>query len=385
LRIKEVNARKILNSVGNYSIEIKIETELGAFKASVPKGTSVGKHEVKDYAGGITTAVKNVNKKVKPLLKKIRITVLQDILDFESKTEKLGGHVVLAISYVLLKALAAEKKIAVWQIFNKNKKMPQLLNKIIGGGKHTGKNAATFQEFLVLQDFKNIEKNLALHKEVGEWWGFWGKDLEGGWVINASDEKVLEIIRKFGKDAEIGVDVAASSFYEDGRYIYKNVSPFTKDGMIFLPKLSKEKIQQIAHIKKLQENYNIYYIEDPLEEEDFKGFAELTQQIGKNTLIVGDDLFVTNPERLKKGIQLGACNACIVKPDQIGSLAKTIEFVQLAKKHNYTTIISHRSGETNEDIIADLAVGLQIPIIKIGLVGGERVAKLNRLFEIEGE
>ncbi len=385
MKIKNVSARKILNSVGIYSIEVTIETDKGKFKASTPQGTSKGKHEVKGFVGGINSAIKNVNKKVKPLLKKTKFNKLNDILKFEEKTKKFGGNVTLAVSFSLLKALAADKKVPVWKLFTKIKKLPMLLNKIIGGGKHGGKQSPTFQEFLVLQKLKDIDKNLKLHKEIGKDWGFWGKDLEGGWVLNVPDEKALEILRRYDNKSKIGLDIAASGFYKDGKYIYRSVSPIRKDGKISLPKLSKNNSEQMAFVKKLQEKFDIYYIEDPLEEDDFRGFAELTKDIGKKALIVGDDLFVTNPERLKKGIKLGACNACIVKPDQIGSLSKTIEFVQLAKKYKYTPIISHRSGETNENVLADLAVGMQIPIMKIGLVGGERVSKINRLFEIVGE
>jgi enolase len=385
MKVKDISVRKILNSVGDYSIEVKIKTKSGEFKASTPQGTSKGSHEVKEYAGGINTSIKNINRKIKPIIKKSVFSNVKDILAFEEKTKKFGGNVVIAISYSLLKALANEKKVPVWKLFTKTKKMPALLNLMIAGGVHAGKQSPTFQEFLVLRKFKDLNKNLELHKEIGKDWGFWGKDLEGGWVINASHERAFKIIRDYDKNSRIGTDVAASEFYRDGKYVYRKLSLIRKNEKIMPPKKIKDRTEQIMHIKELREKYNIYIIEDPLQEDDFKGFAELTKSFGKNTLIVGDDLFVTNPERLKKGIKLGACNACIVKPDQVGSLSKTIEFVNLAKKNSYTPIISHRSGETNETILADLAVGLQIPIMKIGISGGERVSKINRLFEIVGE
>ena len=385
LKIKKIYARKILNSASEFAIEVTVETEKGIFKSSAPKGTSKGKHEVKEYVGGIDSAIKNVNTKIKRIIKKQKINNLSDILSFEEKTKKYGGNVTISISFSLLKALAAHNNMPVWKLFTKTKRMPMLLNKMIGGGEHAGSRSTTFQEFLSLQKLKDVKKNMALFKNIGKDWGYYGRDLEGGWVIDVSDEKALKILRDYDKNNKIGVDIAASTFYKNGRYIYKKMSPMRKNGMIVMPKLSKDSIEQLKFIEHIREKYNLYIIEDPFQEDDFKSFSELTKRIGKNTLIVGDDLFVTNPERLKKGAKLGAGNACIVKPNQIGSLSKTIEFVKIAKKYKYTPIISHRSGETNDNILSDLAVGLQIPIMKIGISGGERVSKINRLIEIMGE
>ena len=385
MKVKNITARKILNSISNYTLEVSVKTEKGLFKASVPSGTSKGKYEVKDYIGGIDTAVKNVNTKVKRIIKKTKFSSLKDILAFEEKTSKFGGNTTLAISYALLKALAAEKKIPVWKLFTKKKTIPLLLNKMIGGGEHAGRESPTFQEFLVMQKLKNVDKNVKLFKKIKSDWQPLGRDLEGGWVLNISDEKALKILREYDKKSKVGVDIAASTFYKDGKYSYKKILPVKKNGTIAMPKLSKDSTEQMAFVEHLAEKYDIYYIEDPFQEDNFRSFAELTKRIGKNKLIVGDDLFVTNPERLKKGAKLGAANACIVKPNQIGSISKTIEFVKLAKKYGYTTIISHRSQETNDSILSDIAVGLQIPIMKIGISGGERVSKINRLFEIEGE
>ena len=384
MKVKDISARKILNSIANFSLEVSITTKDGIFKSSVPAGTSKGKHEVKEYIGGIDAAVRNITK-LKRTIKKTNFSSLKDILSFEEKTKGYGGNATLAVTYSLLKALAYEKKVPVWKLFTKKKKIPMLLNKMIGGGVHAGEESTTFQEFLVLQKPTNLKKNISLFKKIGKDWGFHGRDLEGGWVINVSDEKALQILRKYDKTSKIGVDMAASEFYHDGIYKYKKMSLARTDGKIVMPKLTKDTAEQIRFVRYLKNRYDMYYIEDPLDENDFRGFAELTSRIGKNTLVVGDDLFTTNPERLKKGAKLGAANACIVKPNQVGSLSKTIEFVNLAKKYKYTTIISHRSQETNDSILADLAVGLQIPIIKIGLTGGERVSKINRLFEIMGE
>lgn len=385
MKIIDLTSRKILNSKGLYTIETSVKTENGVFSASVPRGTSKGRHEVCEFSGGIEASIKNINKKIKLLAKKEKLNSLNGILDFEKKTEKYGGSVVLSVTYVLLKALAAEKKVPVWKIFTNKKKLPKILAKVIGGGVHAGSLSPTFQEFLVLGDVKAVDKLLKIHKEIGTSWGFGGKDMEGGWAVNVSNEKALEITKKTAGSAMIGLDIAATEFYSEGKYNYRNVNPVFESGKLVMPKSVMDSTEQLSSIKKLQEKYDLYYIEDPFYEDDFRNFAELTKILGKKALVCGDDLFATNPERLKKGITIGACNSCIVKPDQIGSLKKTIEFVELAKKNNYVPVISHRSGETNDDIIADLAVGLQIPIIKIGICGGERVSKINRLLKIMGE
>ena len=380
-----MSARKIISSTVDFLLEVKIETKKGVFKSSAPKGTSKGKYEVEEYVGGIDAAIKNVNGKIKRSLLRTKINSLQDILDYEEKTKKFGGNVTLSVTYSLLRALAAEKKIPVWKLFTKKKKVPAVLNKMIGGGEHAGKNSPSFQEFLVLQKVEDIEKNMELYQKIRKDWGNYGRDLEGGWIIDVSDEKALKILRSYDKNMKIGVDIAASEFYKNGKYNYRNISPISKGGKIMPPKKIKNQAEQISFVKRIQKDYDMFFIEDPLDEDDFVGFAELTKKIGKNSLIVGDDLFATCVERLKKGIKLGACNAVIVKPNQIGSVSKTMEFVELAKKYKYETIISHRSGETNDDILADIAVGLQIPVMKIGIGGGERASKINRLLEIKGE
>jgi enolase len=376
IKILKVEAEDILNSVGGFSIEVAITTEKGRFSSSVPKGTSMGKHEVKDFTTTLKDAIKAVNHKVAAKLKKASITSLDSILDFEKHTEEFGGNVTIAVSFALLKALAADKGIEPWQLFKPKKKtMPLLLNKILGGGAHAGKNTPDYQEFLVMGTSNNIEENighnLGMHKDVKKKFQPAGKDMEGGWALEITNREAFVILKQFNKNGKIGCDFAASNLYDDYLTFYRY-----KDREL----LNKQ--TQIELIERFHREFGVYYIEDPLNEEDFEGFAELTKKIGKTALIVGDDLLTTNPERLKKAISMGACNACIVKPNQIGSLSKTIEFVNLAKKNKYMTIISHRSGETNDDIIADLAVGLEIPIMKIGIVGGERVAKINRLLHI---
>jgi enolase len=372
IRVKKSEARKILNSVDNLSIEVTITTEKGVFSSSVPHGTSRGRHEVKDFSGGIDKAINAVNTVIAKKLKLHTINSFDDILKFEKQTARFGGNVVLAVSFALLKSLAAERKCSPWKLFGPKKKtMPLLLDKMIGGGKHGGERTPDFQEFLILG---KLEDNLALYNAIKKEFNPAGKDLEGGWALEISNKKAFDILKKFNKKGKLGCDFAASSFYEPKSkfYIYKSGEQLSKDA-------------QIDNIINMQKEYNLYYIEDPLHEDDFDGFSKLTQKLGKKALIVGDDLLTTNPERLKRAIAHKACNGCIVKPDQIGSLTKVIEFVKLAKKNKYIPVISHRSGETDDDILADLAVGLEIPIIKIGIAGGERVAKINRLLQISKE
>jgi len=373
---KDVKARKILNSAGIFSVEVELFTDDESFVASVPEGTSKGKHEAKRLPPEV--AITKINGDVSKKLKKTKIESLSDILKFEKQIKKFGSNVTLAISFALLKALAKSKRCEPWQLFTKKKKIPKPLNVILGGGKHAGEDSPTFQEFLLLgthADFKkNIEQNLQAHEQVNKEYSPSGKDLEGGWVMDVDNETALKILSHANKNSKIGIDCAASSFYNTKTKFYEY-----KNGH----KLSRE--AQIDFVIKLQKEFCLCYIEDPLHEEDFEGFAILTKKLGKSVLIIGDDLFTTNPERLKKGISIGACNGCIVKPDQIGSLTDVIKFVELAKKHKYTPVISHRSGETDDDILADLAVGLEIPIIKIGIVGGERISKINRLLKISGE
>jgi enolase len=229
--------------------------------------------------------------------------------------------------------------------------------------------------------------NAEVHKRVGKliekadktFTG--GKGDEGAWAPNLGNEKTLELVSKACEEVsgEVGIeirpslDVAASSIYDPG----KNVYFYKREGV------RKDPGEQLEYIIKLVDTYGLFYVEDPLHEEDFAGFAELTRKIGMKCLVCGDDLFVTNVERLKRGIEIGAANTVLIKPNQIGTLTDALDAVRLAKQHGYTTVISHRSGETPDETIAHLAVGWGATLIKTGAVGGERVAKLNELIRIE--
>ncbi|MDD5181988.1 MAG: enolase C-terminal domain-like protein [Candidatus Nanoarchaeia archaeon] len=370
IRVLSLEAKKILNSAGVYSLEVRAKTERGEFTASLPEGTSKGKNEVKRYKTTIDSAIKTINTKLSKQIKKVNS--LSDILKLEKKTIREGGAVCLAITFALLKALAADKKTHVWKLFKpKKKQIPLLLSKMLGGGKHTSMNSPTYQEFLVLG---NAKTNLGVYNKINNRFHPDSVDLEHGWVIDITNHNALKVLREYADGTKIGIDVAASSFYntKTGFYDYKNGEQLSRDA-------------QMDRMINRQREFDLYYIEDPLQEEDFEGFAKLTKKLSKTCLIAGDDLFATNPERLKKAINVGACNSCIVKPDQIGSLAKVIEFVRLAKKKRYIPVISHRSGETDEDILADIAVGLEIPIMKISIAGKERLAKIKRLMKIQKE
>ena len=235
-----------------------------------------------------------------------------------------------------------------------------------------------FQEFLFISD---IDTNNTAYKMAGRLLKSWRRNDEGAWEIGLTNEDVLIIMDKvrqkikneYKKEIEIGVDVASSSFYKNGNYIYKN------------PEVKLDKKHQILYVKELIIRYNLFYVEDPLDESDFLGFREILIDIGKsknNCFIVGDDLTTTNPLRLKKAIKSKSINAIIVKPNQIGSLLKVKEVIDIAKKNKVKTIISHRSGETKDNTIADLGVGWNCEFIKTGIYGKVRKAKLKRLMKI---
>jgi len=384
--IKKIIIRKIKNSKKEDTIETTITTNKGKTKASAPSGTSAGKHEVKAYNKTIENSIKEA-KQVLPKLIGEDETNQEEIDEFlKSNIKKIGGSIAIATSIAIARAGAKKQKKQLYQYINKGEEYskPIMLGKCIGGGAHA-KNSTTIQEFLSIPLTENMRKavkiNKIVHKETARilknYKGFTKKlDYEGGWTANITDENALGVLssaiertsKKTKTNIALGIDVAASEFWDGKKYKYK--------------KHSKTPKQHYDFIKYLIKEYDIYYIEDPFHEEDFKSTAKLTKQF-KDRLIVGDDLFTTNPKRLKKGIKLKAGNSIIIKPNQIGTLTEAYETVEIAKNNAYTPVISHRSGETKDPAIADLAVGWGIPFIKIGIKGKEREAKTNRLIKIE--
>ena len=397
--IKEVKARKIFNSKRKETIQVMVNSNKGKGMASVPSGTSTGTKEVVAFPKNIDYSVNFLNKfnfrnfKFSNFDDFKKLELMLSKYDKTKNWSKIGGNSVLAVEYAMLKAISDKP----WHFLNKRaKQVPRPLGKVIGGGKHSDK-LVDFQEFLVCSldanSFKDaVNANLQVYNKVHEvlrlkYANFKDeRDYEGGWTLDLSTEEILDLLKdvtdqvssELGFKIRIGVDIAASSFYNGELYVYKNHSRdehyrrLTQDG-------------QIDYILSLIEKYDLFYIEDPLHEEDFKGFARLTSLAGKRCLIVGDDLTCTNPIYIRKAIKMKSINAVIIKPNQIGSLAKTKEVIDICNKNKIIPIISHRSQETLDSSISHLAVAFNIPLIKIGIYGKERTSKVDELFKIEEE
>jgi len=365
--LREVKAKKIKDSRGDLTIEVSVN----GFKASSPSGKSKGKYETPSYYKSIDKNIKflnitefNLNINSFNDLRKVE-SFIKKKLKFKNP-KQFGANALFALESAILKALARSKKKQLWQIINpKAKKLPIPVGNAIGGGLHShNKNAPTFQEFLLIPKSKSIKQNIKTMQQIYKKFKTKSKNDEGAWQINANDEQVLEILKKI-KNVRIGIDAAASSFYKNKEYCYKNKS--------------LNKTAQIHYINSLIKKYNVFYFEDPLQEEDCNGFSK----IKKKNLVVGDDLTATQIPRLKKAIKTKAINAMIIKPNQNGSLLELKKIFQICKKHKIKTIISHRSGETLDNALADYAVAFQADFIKTGISTKWREAKLKRLIKIE--
>lgn len=394
--IKSIKIRKIFDSRGNPTVEVDVfSNDTISGRAAAPAGASKGKFEVKDYPEkGIDYGIKNFRENVVPklfghdLLAQEEFDLMLHKIDGSDDFVNIGGNIAIAASMATAKAAAKSEGLELYKMLLKKNKavMPYPLGNIIGGGKHAI-NGTVMQEFLSVSFGKHycdsVSANIGVHKRTGELLKARfakypiGLGDEKAWVAAMSDTEAIEMLNdaisyqkdKSGIEINAAIDLAASSFYGDGVYDYKE------------KKLTKQ--EQIDFIADMAEKFSIKILEDPLDEGDFEGFAELTRRIGGKTIIVGDDLFVTNKKKLEQGIKIGAANGILIKPNQIGTLTDLIETVELAKKHNYETVISHRSGETEDTSIAHIAVGLGIHYIKTGTIGGERLAKHNELIRIE--
>lgn len=401
--LTDLAVQKILNSRKEDSIHVVVETKYGRTEASAPSGKSRGKNEVEPYSEkGIDFSISFLkalgNKLINDKTSFTKFEDLQKIEDFfrqYDKTENLsmlGGNALFAVQAAVLKAMALSEKKPLWQFLNEKPKfIPFPLGNCIGGGEHVkSEKKPDFQEFLLLPKAKHFYDayfaNLQAYKEA--------KKLilqnDSGWKGLLTDEnaiaptlpaeEILKILRnvqikiknKFSIDLNLGIDMASSTLFKNSKYNYRNPPRI----------LSKE--EHFDYISNMIKEDDIYYIEDPFEEEDFDSSAKLLKS-SRQSLICGDDLICTNLERLKKASRKNAVNAVIIKPNQSGSLIRTKEAVDFAKKNDITPVISHRSGETMDSTISDLAVGWQIPIIKTGILGRERFAKLHRLLKIERE
>jgi enolase len=381
MKIKEVKANIILDSRGEETIEVLVN----GLRTSAPSGKSKGKHEKLPYRNNnIHADVDFINK----LKLNIDFNSFEDLELLENKiANKIGANTLFAFEASILKAIAKEQGIELWQLLNENARIfPRILSNTIGGGAHTDSVVKPdFQEFLVVCN-KNPVIASVINRKAHEEAGWIIKSLtanslkkndENAWQTDEDNEKVLEIMKNLQENIfeessihlDIGLDVASSQFFKNGKYIYQNIQK---------KRNRKEQIEYIIYISK---KYNLAYIEDPLDEEDFDGFSELVSEL--DCLVVGDDLTVTNFDRVEKAIKLEAITGLIVKPNQTGSLIEVKKVIDLCKKNGIRTIMSHRSGETKDDTIADLAFAWQCDFIKIPVVGVEREAKVNRLKKIE--
>ena len=380
--IKEVSAKAVKDSRENKTILVFIKTNTGEFSASSPTGKSTGKHEAKPYKKSLEQDIETI-KKFKDYFSKEHIDKFDDLRRIEDIISKdVGANTVIAFEFATLKALAKEQQKQVWQLINPQaRQIPRLVGNCIGGGKHSediNEKKPNFQEFLLIpesnsatQSFeiakagkKDTELNLKeKDKEFKS-----KKNDEDAWKTSLDDKSVLEVLSKL--NFQLGIDVASSTFHKRGKYHYLN------------PKLDRTPEEQLGYLSNLIKNFNIFYVEDPFSEEDFESFSRLLQKF-PDKLIIGDDLTVTNLKRFGKAIENKSINGIIIKPNQSGSLINLKEVVELAKKNNIKTIFSHRSGETDEDILADLAFCFEADFIKCGITGKEREVKIKRLIEIE--
>jgi enolase len=405
--IEAIAAREILDSRGRPTIEAEVLLESGALGlAQVPSGASTGSfeaHELRDddpqrYGGkGVLKAVRNVHEKIVPVLEGMNafdqasIDLAMIHRDGTANKRELGANAILAVSLATAKAAAADLGLPLYRYLGgpMANVLPVPMMNVINGGSHADNNV-DFQEFMIFpigaDSFKEglrwgAEVFAALGKALHERKLLTGVGDEGGYAPNlASNQEALDILiesieragYKPGSEVALAMDVAASEFYKDGQYLY--------DGSAHSP------AEMVDFLASLVDRYPIISIEDGLHEEDWDNWKLLTDKLGSRIQLVGDDLMVTNPIRLQKAIDLGIANSILIKLNQIGSLTETLQTIALATRHGYRSVISHRSGETEDTTIADLAVATNAGQIKTGsLSRSERVAKYNRLLRIEEE
>lgn len=415
-KIYSVTAREILDSRGNPTVETTVVLSSGyRGTASVPSGTSIGKYEAielrdgdeKRYNGmGVLKAVQNVNTVINARLRGLDATnqglIDKTMVDLDGtpNKSKLGSNATLSVSMAVAAAAAAHQRQPLYRYLNTMSgdgkpvpmsRIPTPIFNIINGGKH-GAGNLDFQEFAIIpgsnkpyhqaleigaEVYQSVKKILVYRNAVHS------VGHEGGFAPNLftnidAMEILMEAVKttpyQFGVDVFFGLDVAASHFKSARGYQIKDRSvPF-------------QSVDFIEYFKKLHEKYRLLLLEDPLDEDDWEGWVSITRELGADILIVGDDLLATNPQRLQRAITQKACSAILAKPNQIGTLSEFFAVILLAKQHDIKTIVSHRSGETNDSFVADLAVAVQSDYVKFGAPArGERVAKYNRLLQIEEE
>ncbi|HTZ42180.1 MAG TPA: enolase C-terminal domain-like protein, partial [Candidatus Omnitrophota bacterium] len=375
--IKSVSAKEVPDSRGEKTILVSIKTNAGDFGASAPMGKSRGKNEAEPYKKTISDDIKKI-KDFSGYFSKENIDKFDDLKRIEDIIDRqVGANTSFALESAVLKALAKEQKREIWQLINPSaENFPRLAGNCIGGGMHskTSGKKPDFQEFLLVPETNNIEEAFAIMKTAKEQAGlilkkedgnFTGKkNDEDAWITSLTDKSVLDILGKLS--IPLGIDAASSTFFRRKKYHYNN------------PVFNRTDDEHFSYISSLIDNCDLFYIEDPFDEEDFKNFAKLRKKY-PDRLIVGDDLTTTNYNRLSEAIKNRSVNALIVKPNQIGFLTEVKRVCKLAKDNNIKLVFSHRSGETEENIIADLAFGFGADFFKCGITGKEREVKIKRL------
>lgn len=400
-KIKDLFGYEILDSRGNPTVCVELTLDNGIKGvASVPSGASTGVHEALElrdndksrYNGkGVLKAISNINGPIRNLVLGMDPTNQKELdeamikLDDTSDKSKLGANAMLGVSLANLKAASLDRGKELYEYLGNGTTMPRCMMNILNGGAHAT-NGLDIQEFMIVPSKEDYADNLRMGSEIFhslkkllDTMGLnCGVGDEGGFAPNISNSlEALELLSKaissanyvLGKDVYLAMDVAASEFYEDGVYNFEG------------KKMSSD--EMIDFYTSIIDKYSIISIEDGLSEDDYAGWTELTKRLGNKIQLVGDDLFTTNKVLLQKGIDLKMANAILLKLNQIGTVSETLETIKLAKDNGYKTIISHRSGETEDNYIADFAVGLDLGQIKTGSVSrGERTSKYNRLIRI---
>ena len=414
LAIKSVHAIEVFDSRGNPTVQVEVVTD-GGFTgvAMVPSGASTGSFEAVELRDneerlmgkGVTKAVYNVNKKISKALLDTNVydqtKIDQTLITLDGTDNKgnLGANATLGVSIACAKAAANSLGMSLYKYLGgvNAKKLPTPMMNILNGGKHSDNNIS-IQEFMIMpigkktfrekletgvevyHTLKKVLKQKGYSVAVGD---------EGGFAPNLKNEEealelIVEAITKAGYvpgiDVALSLDIASTEMYEEAKKIGKNGYYFWKTDIF------KTEQEMVQYLEELVNRYPIISIEDGLAEEDWDGWRELTNKLGKKVQLVGDDLFVTNVKRLRKGIENNVANSILIKPNQIGTITETLDAIELAKKHGYTAIVSHRSGETEDTTIADIAVATNVGQIKTGApCRTDRIAKYNRLLNIEEE
>ncbi len=391
MKIQNIVLRTILDSRGNPTVEADVTTECGFGRAAAPGGASTGMYEAKVLPPH--EAIANASTSLIPSLTGIDATDQLSVdyslreIDGTTNFSTIGANVAVAVSLATAKAAADSLNMSLFRYLGGifATEIPLPLGNVIGGGAHAA-NATDIQEFLIiptgaLNSEEAVFANSSVHRKIKELLIKQGKGCgkgdEGAWAPRIDDIKAFELVSEAVSsvsddlmiEINLGIDVAASEMWKNETYVYHDLKRSTDD--------------QISYLTELIDNYDLVYIEDPLREDDFESFASLTKDVGGRCLICGDDLYATNVERIETGIDMDATNCVLIKPNQIGTLTDTFEAIKMAHSYGMETVMSHRSGETTDNTIAHLATAFGCLYLKTGVVGGERIAKLNELIRIE--